>query len=284
MRGGRLSAAHSLFVLLRGAFIQTTVLVTDGFYILFAEQPYIQLFSIMHFSSTVMATAAIMSVADARPHGRYTEASGAQGSGSDSLLAGLLSDLNSLLSAIPTGGFNLPGLGSGSGSDPNAAAPTAGLELPNGGDEGFGGFLTISPQFPSGIFPTDGGAIPTGGAGLPTDGSDQSGFELPTPTATGDFGSVPTGGAGLPGLGESPSAPLGSLPTGGAAPTGGSGEISPPATTAPVTFIPGGDDLSTVSFVFASTAAPFGGNGGFGGNTGFGGNFGFGGLFGKNKK
>jgi hypothetical protein len=42
--------------------------------------------------------------------------------------------------------------------------------------------------------------------------------------------------------------------------------------------------LSTVSFVFASTAAPFGGNGGFGGNTGFGGNFGFGGLFGKNKK
>ncbi|KAF2438401.1 hypothetical protein P171DRAFT_160225 [Karstenula rhodostoma CBS 690.94] len=185
----------------------------------------------MHFSiPSIMAVAAILSTANALPHNRQGVSGAVGDSGSTNPFADWLS---SLLGALPTegAGSGSPGFGGG--------LPTQGA----GGDAsgGFGGFPTVTAQFPSGIFPSNPASVPTGGADGPS-------FELP------GFSDAPT-----------PTSVAGVFPSNSAVPTGG---VTTPATTAPATLPTSaeGIDLSTVSFVFASSSAesPFGGFPGFG--------------------
>lgn len=218
-------------------------------------------------AATTIALAAILSAGEARPH-EHQGASGAVGDSGNT--NSFMSWLSSLMSTESAG---------------NSESDFPDFD----GDEsdGFGNFPTATGAFPTGIFPTDPASAPTGGPGGsgysdgPFDGDASGGFGS-FPTATGAFpsgiyptdpASAPTFGSGEPGFempgfsdAPTPTSVDGVFPSNSAVPSGG---VTTPATTAPATLpTSGGDSLSSVSFVLASSSAesPVGGFPGFGQN------------------
>ena len=260
-------------------------------------------------TSTLVAVAAVLSVAGARPHGGAagqvdgqgsaagagTGAGAAAGAGGDSLLSGLMAGLSSLLGgAIPTGGAGFSGFGSGGNGvylTGGVAVPTGGLGAPAQGGGFFGVGFTTEVSF------GNGDAVPTAGAGQDAFNQPPGRIDAPppgpqTPTATGGSGVRPTGAVqpsfggsagGVVGGEDHPgiATPTSEVPRVTPTATGANGGISTPATTAPAALPVNTINWSTFSFVFASTAAPGGRNGGFIGNGNFGGSGGFGGSDGS---
>lgn len=246
----------------------------------------------MQFTLYSIATAmAFFAAADAAPHGERHGTNGgpsglAQPTGTfDGEGRGGPGNVGAFPTEFPTNG-ELPSEGFGQGRESGAGLTTPidtpisnhqfgdGLSaLASQIEEWFGGgkrsgssqgsgpaFPTGGLGFPTGLFPSDGSAFPTGGFGFPGGDKPPSGEKPSFLPPSG--GASPTGGFGFSGGDELPSGdgPSGIVPPESDASPTTSAVITNPAPTEPATLPSDGlGDLSTVSFVLASTTA-----GGFG--------------------